>query len=206
MSEPSSKGATSGQNRPVPFKHDPSVREDWTNQGRVLRRLGEPNACRAYGSHRPAAVLQSALRGGSSQSHDLLHAFRVAYRSDNPVRPATFETLRFPSVLSGLRPKHATKIVQIQKGPRWPTRARRPISYIRPIDQSSSRRHAGDFNFSTPFFFNLSSITRSRGSRRSEREAVHPVPSICCTVETATARGVAAAQYSVSSPLVAMTI
>src|SRR5450759_5071239 len=69
------------------LRRGPSVREDWTNQGRALRRLGEPNAGRAYGSHRPAAVPQSALSGGSSQSHDLLRAFRVAYRSDTPVRP-----------------------------------------------------------------------------------------------------------------------
>src|SRR5450631_1690162 len=99
------------------FRRDPSVREDWTNQGRALRRLGEPNAGRAYGSHRPAAVPQSALRGGSSQSHDLLRAFRVVYRSGIPVRPATFGTLHFPSILSGLRPNDATKIAQIQKGP-----------------------------------------------------------------------------------------
>ncbi len=66
--------------------------------------------------------------------------------------------------------------------------------------------HAGDFNFFTLFFFNLSSMTRSRGSRRSVREALHPGASNCCTVETATARGVAATQYSVSPPLVAMTM
>src|ERR1035437_124177 len=98
------------------LRRGPSVREDWTNQGRALRRLGEPNAGRAYGSHRPVAVPQSALRGELSQSHDLLRAFHLAYRSGIPVRPATFGTLHFPSILSGLRPNDATKIAQIQKG------------------------------------------------------------------------------------------
>ena len=93
-------------------RRGPSVRVDWTNQGRVLRRLGEPNADRAHGPPRPAGVPRSAPRGGSSQSHDLLRAFLVAYRSDIPVRPATFGTLRFPSILSGLRPNDVTKIAQ----------------------------------------------------------------------------------------------
>jgi hypothetical protein len=54
----------------------------------------EPNAGGGYGSHRLGAVPQSVLHGGSSQSHDLLRAFRTAYRSDTHVRPATFGTLR----------------------------------------------------------------------------------------------------------------
>ena len=96
------------------LRRGPSVREDWTNQGRALRRLGEPNAGRAYGSHRPTAVPQSALRGELSKPHDLLRAFRLAYRSDIPVRPATFGMLRFPLILSGLRPNHDTKLAQKQ--------------------------------------------------------------------------------------------
>src|SRR5450759_2625186 len=100
------------------LRRGPSVREDWTNQGRALRRLGEPNAGRAYGSHRPAAVPQSALRGGSSQSHDLLRAFRVAYRSDTPCSASHFRNVAFSiAILSGLRPNDATKIAHIQKGP-----------------------------------------------------------------------------------------
>ena len=52
------------------LRRGPPVLEVWTNRGQVFRRLGEPNAGRGYGSHRLAAVPQSALRGGSSQSHD----------------------------------------------------------------------------------------------------------------------------------------
>jgi hypothetical protein len=113
------------------FRRDPSVREDWTNQGRALRRLGEPNAGRAYGSHRPAAVPQSALRGGSSQSHDLLRAFRVVYRSGIPVRPATFGTLHFPSILSGLRPNDATKFFNVLHESGSDLVAHKPCGFIR---------------------------------------------------------------------------
>src|SRR5450759_2633606 len=113
------------------LRRGPSVREDWTNQGRALRRLGEPNAGRAYGSHRPAAVPQSALRGGSSQSHDLLRAFRVVYRSDIPVRPATFGTLHFPSILSGLRPNDATKFFNVLHESGSDLVAHKPCGFIR---------------------------------------------------------------------------
>jgi hypothetical protein len=113
------------------FRRDPSVREDWTNQGRALRRLGEPNAGRAYGSHRPAAVPQSALRGGSSQSHDLLRAFRIVYRSGIPVRPATFGTLHFPSILSGLRPNDATKFFNVLHESGSDLVAHKPCGFIR---------------------------------------------------------------------------
>jgi hypothetical protein len=78
---------------------------------------------RGYGSHRLGAVPQSVLHGGSSQSHDLLRAFRTAYRSDTHVRPATFGTSRIPSILSGLHPSNAAKPrfnrghSRFQKGP-----------------------------------------------------------------------------------------
>ena len=57
------------------LRRGPPVLEVWTNRGQVFRRLGEPNAGRGYGSHRLAAVPQSALRGGSSQSHDFSALF-----------------------------------------------------------------------------------------------------------------------------------
>jgi len=82
------------------LRRGPSVREAWTNRGRVLRKLGEPNADRARGWRRLAAVPQSVLSGGSSESHDLRRAFHFAHRSDIHVRPATFGTSRFPSILS----------------------------------------------------------------------------------------------------------
>jgi len=97
------------------LRRGPPVQEVWTNRGRVLRRLGEPNAGRGYGSHRLGAVPQSALHDGSSLSHDLLRAFRTAYRSDTHVRPATFGTLRIPPILSDLCSNDAAKIAQIQK-------------------------------------------------------------------------------------------
>ena len=80
----------------------PPVREVWTNRGRVLHRLGEPNAGRGYGSHRLTAVPQSALHGGSSQSHDLLRAFWTAYRIDSHARRATFRNVAY-SILKGQR-------------------------------------------------------------------------------------------------------
>ena len=88
-----------------------SVREAWTNRGRVLRRLGEQNAGRAYGPHRLAAVPQFALSGGSSKSHDLLPALHFAYRSDIRVRPATFGRLHFPSILSAKRLRPSERAV-----------------------------------------------------------------------------------------------
>ena len=84
------KGQVGGFRRGFP------VREAWTNRGRVLRRLGEPNVGRDYGSHQLAAVPQSVLHDGSPKPRDLLRAFRTAYRSDTHVRQATFGTLRIP--------------------------------------------------------------------------------------------------------------
>ena len=78
----------------------PSARGDRTILGRVLRTLGELNAGRDRGANRLEAVQQSARHGGSSKFRDLLRVLRVAYRSDNPVRLATFGTLRFPSTFS----------------------------------------------------------------------------------------------------------
>ena len=82
------------------LRRGPSVREDRNTRGRVLRRLGELNAGRVRGLDQPAAVQQSALRGGLSGFRDLLCALRAAYRSDTLVRLATFGTLHFPSLLS----------------------------------------------------------------------------------------------------------
>ena len=66
----------------------------------MLRTLGELNAGRVRAANRLEAIQQSAPLGGSSQFRDLLRVPRAAYRSDTPVRLATFGTLRFPSILS----------------------------------------------------------------------------------------------------------
>ena len=113
---PIAKGSKPASTRRL--RRGPSVEEDWTNQGRARRRLGEPNAGRALGSPRPAAVPQSVLRGGLSQSHDLLRALRAAYRSGTHVRSATFGMLRFPSTLFALRPNDTTKIAPQPRSPR----------------------------------------------------------------------------------------
>ena len=97
------------------LRRGPSVREAWTNRGRVLRRLGEQNAGRALGSRRPAAAQQSAPTGGSSQSHDLLRVFHFAHRSDIHVRPATFEMLRFPSMLSAKKLRDCRQKLLVSK-------------------------------------------------------------------------------------------
>src|ERR1700751_2677458 len=58
----------SGNGRKGPIgdpRRGPPVREAWTNRGRVLRRLGEPNGGQGYGSHQLATVPQSVLHGGS---------------------------------------------------------------------------------------------------------------------------------------------
>ena len=89
------------------LRHGPPVREAWTNRGRVLRRLGEPNLGRDYGSHQLAAVPQSVLHGGSPKSRDLLRVFRTAYRSDTHVQQATFGTLRIPSASPVVRSNDA---------------------------------------------------------------------------------------------------
>ena len=100
----------SGNGRKGPVGHlrrGPPVREAWTNRGRVLRRLGEPNLGRDYGSHQLAAVPQSVLHGGSPKSRDLLRVFRTAYRSDTHVQQATFGTLRIPSASPVVRSNDA---------------------------------------------------------------------------------------------------
>ena len=89
------------------LRRGPPVREAWTNRGRVLRRLGEPNLGRDYGSHQLAAVPQSVLHGGSPKSRDLLRVFRTAYRSDTHVQQATFGTLRIPSTSPVVRSNDA---------------------------------------------------------------------------------------------------
>ena len=95
-----------GRKGPV-LRRGPLVREAWTNRGRVLRRLGEPNVGRDYGSHQLAAVPQSVLHGGSPKSRDLLRVFRTAYRSDTHVQQATFGTLRIPSASPVVRSNDA---------------------------------------------------------------------------------------------------
>jgi len=90
--------------RPVgDLRRGPPVREAWTNRGRVLRRLGEPNGGQDHGSHQLAAVPQSVLLDGSPKSRDLLFVFRAAYRSDTHARRATFGRSRIPLVLSVVR-------------------------------------------------------------------------------------------------------
>ena len=89
------------------LRRGPPVREAWTNRGRVLRRLGEPNGGQDYGSHQLAAVPQSVLHGGSPKSRDLLRVFRTAYRSDTHVQQATFGTLRIPSASPVVRSNDA---------------------------------------------------------------------------------------------------
>jgi hypothetical protein len=79
------------------LRRGPLVREAWTNRGRVLRKLREPNVGRDYGSHQLAAVPRSVLHDGSPKSRDLLRVFRTAYRSDTHVQQATFGTLGIPS-------------------------------------------------------------------------------------------------------------
>src|ERR1700751_3283282 len=96
----------SGNGRKGPIgdlRRGPPVREAWTNRGRVLRRLGEPNGGQDYGSHQLAAVPQSVLRGGSPKPRDPLLVFRAAYRSDTHARQATFGRLGIPLVLSVVR-------------------------------------------------------------------------------------------------------
>jgi hypothetical protein len=102
----------SGNGRKGPvgdLRRGPPVREAWTNQGRVLRRLGEPNGGQDYGSHQLAAVPQSVLHGGSPKSRDPLLVFRAAYRSDTHARQATFGRLRIPLVLSVVRSSDGAK-------------------------------------------------------------------------------------------------
>ena len=90
------------------LRRGPPVREAWTNRGRVLRRLGEPNGSQDYGSHQLAAAPQPVLHGGSPKSRDPLLVFRAAYRSDTHARQATFGRLRIPLALSiVLRPERA---------------------------------------------------------------------------------------------------
>ena len=109
--------STASEEDIVRLRRGRAVREAWTSRDRVLRRLGEPNAGRDYGSHQLAAVPQSVLHDGSPKSRDLLRAFRTAYRSGTHVQPATFGTLRFPLALFVLRSSDAAKIAQIKRGP-----------------------------------------------------------------------------------------
>jgi len=101
------------------LRHGPPVREAWTNRGRVLRRLGEPNLGRDYGSHQLAAVPQSVLHGGSPKSRDLLRVFRTAYRSDTHVQQATFGTLRIPSASPVVRSNDASSLVPRPQSSNW---------------------------------------------------------------------------------------
>jgi len=107
----------SGNGRKGPVGHlrrGPPVREAWSNRGRVLRRLGEPNGRQDYGSHQLAAVPQSVLHGGSPKSRDPLLVFRAAYRSDTHARQATFGRLRIPLVLSIVRSSDGAHGCQMQ--------------------------------------------------------------------------------------------
>jgi len=96
------------------LRRGPPVREAWTNRGRVLRRLGEPNGGQDYGSHQPAAVPQSVLHGGSPKSRDPLLVFRAGYRSDSHARQATFGRLRIPLVPSVVRSSDGAHGCQMQ--------------------------------------------------------------------------------------------
>ena len=127
----------------VRLRRGRAVREAWTSRGRVLRRLGEPNAGRDYGSHQLAAVPQSVLHDGSPKSRDLLRAFRTACRSDTHVQPATFGTLRFPLAFSVLHSSDAKK-AQIKRGPSLTVLAHVVSIVPKPDSRTAGKRHPFD--------------------------------------------------------------
>jgi len=107
----------SGNGRKGPIgdlRRGPPVREAWTNRGRALRKLGEPNGGQDCGSHQPAAIPLSVLHGGSPMSRDPLLVFRAAYRSDTRARQATFGRLRIPLVISVCRSSEGAHGCQMQ--------------------------------------------------------------------------------------------
>ena len=80
-----------------------------TTSGRVPRKRGAHRGDRGLDLTRQAAVPQFVLRGGSSQTHDLLRAFHLAYRSGTHVWPATSGMLRVPSNQSDICPEKGTQ-------------------------------------------------------------------------------------------------